>query len=143
MCEHTRIIRTGTHIPLAGTPCPPCLHHESSLRCCLRNDGRAGTIENNHIKDYERLVRRVLSLPNRPPMIMMQVSTGQSSMKNLQLPFYEGIHQCYFPFPSQQTFSHGMAFPLGDKDRTPFSDGLGEAMHAYVCSPHYLASKLV
>ena len=40
----------------------------------ILNDGRADGIENDRVKEYERLVRRVLALPNRPPMIMMQVN---------------------------------------------------------------------
>ena len=39
----------------------------------ILNDGLAGTIENNLVRTYERLIQRVLALPNRPPMIMMQV----------------------------------------------------------------------
>ena len=39
------------------------------------NDGVESNIESNsRVKEYERLIRRVLSLPNRPPMILMQVS---------------------------------------------------------------------
>ena len=42
------------------------------------NDGVESNIESNsRVKEYERLVRRVLSLPNRPPMILMQVHTSE------------------------------------------------------------------
>ena len=39
----------------------------------ILNDGRVASVENERVKEYERLVRRVLSLPKRPPMVMMQV----------------------------------------------------------------------
>ena len=39
----------------------------------ILNDGRASEIVSDRTKEYERLVRRVMSLPNRPPFIMMQV----------------------------------------------------------------------
>ena len=42
------------------------------------NDGVESNIESNsRVKEYERLVRRVLSLPNRPPMILMQVRMAE------------------------------------------------------------------
>jgi len=41
----------------------------------ILNDGRSELIVSDRTKEYERLVRRVLSLPNRPPMIMMQVGS--------------------------------------------------------------------
>jgi hypothetical protein len=37
------------------------------------NDGRVDAIDNDRVEEHERLVRRVLSLPKRPPMIMIQV----------------------------------------------------------------------
>jgi|LauGreSBDMM110SN_4_FD.fasta_scaffold852987_1 hypothetical protein len=44
------------------------------------NDGFESSIQSNtRVAEYERLVRRVLSLPNRPPMIMMQVRRRDSA----------------------------------------------------------------
>ena len=53
--------------------CTSSTPHLSAPLPKLRNDGRTLKIEDNLVKEYERLVRRVLSLPNRPPLIMMQV----------------------------------------------------------------------
>jgi len=61
----------------------------------ILNDGRHDSISNNpKTREYERLVRRVLGLPSRPAMVMMQV------------------------------YSHGNAFPKTDIEWKPFHDGL-------------------
>ncbi|GAX81959.1 hypothetical protein CEUSTIGMA_g9387.t1 [Chlamydomonas eustigma] len=63
------------------------------------NDGKLGQgfDSSSRLKEHERLVRRVLSLPHRPPLIFLQ------------------------------TCSHGLAFPEDHRDSSPFHDGIEEA----------------
>ena len=53
------------------------------------NDGRVDAINNDRVEENERLVRRVLSLPKRPPMIMIQVGVW------MYRPRYEWISRLY------------------------------------------------
>ena len=38
----------------------------------LLNDGKLDAIINSNVREYERLVRRVMSLPGRPALVLMQ-----------------------------------------------------------------------
>ncbi len=64
------------------------------------NDGMVSDIDNPRSREYERLLRRVLSLPRRPPMVMMQ------------------------------TMSHGVPFPRDKVGRKAFNDGIEDVYGA-------------
>mmetsp|Transcript_3873 Transcript_3873/g.8308 ORF Transcript_3873/g.8308 Transcript_3873/m.8308 type:complete len:495 (-) Transcript_3873:846-2330(-) len=65
----------------------------------ILNDGRHDSISNNpKTREYERLVRRVLGLPSRPAMVMMQVYSHGNAFPNTHhewKPFHDGIEDVY------------------------------------------------